>query len=128
MNGDNLTNKSLVFGIIFLLFGMAIIPSINSNAIGVNDINGNSEHQDISSFLGDGILDSKYIYNITKALSHIIFTEYNETAGELAKVRSTAEETDMEVPRKSRRKNRSGEIEGRIIFCHNEKRESTKER
>ena len=38
------------------------------------------------------------------------------------------EETDMEVPRESIRKNRSGEIEGRIIFCHNEKRESTKKR
>ena len=87
MNGGYLTNKSLVFGIIFLLFGMAIIPSINCNVIEVNNINGNSEHQDISSFLGDGILDSKYIYNITKALSDIIFTEYNETAGELAKGR-----------------------------------------
>ena len=33
-------------------------------------------------------LDNNYIYNITKALSNIIFTEYNESAGEIAKGRA----------------------------------------
>jgi hypothetical protein len=37
--------------------------------------------------INDSVLDIEYIYNITKALSNIIFTEYNESAGEIAKGR-----------------------------------------
>jgi len=35
----------------------------------------------------DSILDVQYIYNVTKALSNIIFTEYDEEHGEIAKGR-----------------------------------------
>jgi len=41
---------------------------------------------------------------------------------------STAEETDMDVPREIRGKDRSGEVEEGIIFCDNETCEGTKER
>jgi hypothetical protein len=36
----------------------------------------------------ESVLDIDYIYNITKALSHIIFTEYNESNGEIARGRT----------------------------------------
>lgn len=42
----------------------------------------------ISSIINESLLDLQYIYNITENLSKIIFTEYNESAGELAKGRA----------------------------------------
>lgn len=58
-------------------------PSINAFA---SDIKSNeTENVLINNF--EDKLDSKYIYNITSALSNIIFTEYDEKNGEIAKGR-----------------------------------------
>jgi len=42
----------------------------------------------IQSVINESVVDIEYIYNITKALSYIIFTEYDESAGEIAKGRA----------------------------------------
>lgn len=79
--------KGLILGVIVLLFGSVILPSINGD---IGEIKESSNY--FSNSFGDlsvdeGILDGYFIYNITKALSEIVFTEYNESAGELAKGR-----------------------------------------
>ena len=79
--------KSLALGIIILFVGTAILPVINGDIIQRNNVKNDSEYQYISSIIDESLLDLQYIYDITKALSHIIFTEYNESAGELAKGR-----------------------------------------
>lgn len=77
MTINNTLKKILTFTIVVLLFGTVIIPSMSAD---IEKIVNNS----ISD---EDLLDAQYIYNITKALSDIIFTEYNESAGELAKGR-----------------------------------------
>ena len=79
--------KSLALGIILLFVGTAAPPSINGDIIETNNVKNDSEYQYISSIINGSVLDLQYIYNITKALSYIIFTEYNESAGEIAKGR-----------------------------------------
>jgi len=79
--------KSLALGIILLFVGTAVFPSINSNIIQTEVKNNNSGPQTIVSIINESMLDLEYIYNITRDLSYIIFTEYNESAGELAKGR-----------------------------------------
>lgn len=69
--------------IITLFIGVSIIPGLNGGILASNYVNVN-----IQDLIPDaGVLDANYIYNITKALSDIIFTEYDESAGELAKGR-----------------------------------------
>ncbi len=65
--------KIVTISIIFFLLCISLFPSINSRK--------NTNTYECER------LDASYIYNITKALSYIIFTEYNESAGELAKGR-----------------------------------------
>ena len=82
-----LLKKILVFGLVFLFVGAGVLPSINGNIVEVNGSNNDSAYQKHSSVIDESMLDMQYIYNITKALSNIIFTEYNESV-ELAKGRA----------------------------------------
>jgi len=70
----------MILGVILLFFGTSIIPCINGDD--------NSGYQGYGSVSNDTVLDVKYIYNITKALSDIIFTEYDEENGEIARGRA----------------------------------------
>jgi len=63
-----------------LLLGVSTIPGINGN--------GDLEYQGYGSVSNEAVLDVEYIYNITKALSDIIFTEYDEENGEIARGRA----------------------------------------
>ena len=80
MVGGKLIRISLIFGILSLFIGTSVIP-------GLSVVKGDHTSPLMSSMNYTSILDANYIYNISKALSDIIFTEYNESAGELAKGR-----------------------------------------
>ena len=72
--------KMLVFSIVQLLLTNSFMTIVGSETT----IN---EKEDI--YLEEEIpLDISYVYNITENLSNIIFTEYNESAGEIAKGRA----------------------------------------
>ena len=60
-----LSKKSLTFFAIFLVIGASIIPTINSESN--KPVNKKNESE-------NDWLDSKYIFNISKNLSDIIFT------------------------------------------------------
>lgn len=84
MTMNKLFIKSLSFAIVILFLGSTTLPSITGNALE----EGSSEKEYIQSIINDSVLDINYIYNITEALSDIIFTECNESAGEIAKGRA----------------------------------------
>jgi len=73
--------------ILFLFTGIGIIPSLNGDIIKSNYLNIDLHYNIKELIIEQDLLDSQYIYNITEALSNIIFTEYNESDGELAKGR-----------------------------------------
>jgi len=85
MINKNLFKKSLTFTIVVLLFGTGFLPIINGDA---ERIEYDSEFKVNDFTPEESFLDVQYIYNITKALSDIIFTEYDEENGELAKGRA----------------------------------------
>jgi hypothetical protein len=77
---ERMYKKGLVVGIIVVFLGLSLIPSISgNNDFGNNIINSNKDEID---------LDIDYIKSIVENLSHIILTEYNESAGEIAKGRA----------------------------------------
>ena len=76
----NIVEKEIVIGIIILFIGLNVIPSISGN----NDL----ENKKFISIDNEIELDINYIKSIVENLSNIIFTEYNESAGEIAKGRS----------------------------------------
>ena len=76
----NKLRKSFIFVTIFLFFGISIAPVITGDI--------ESQYQTPHSINNDFELDLQYIYSITENLSNIIFTEYNESAGEIAKGRA----------------------------------------
>jgi hypothetical protein len=67
-----------------LLFLGNIFPITNGN---VTEIGISENDSEINSIINESLLDLRFIYNITENLSEIIFTEYNESAGEIAKGR-----------------------------------------
>ncbi len=75
----NIVKKGIVMGVIILFIGLNLVPSISGN----NDL-GNKKFNTIDNEIE---IDVDYIYSIVQNLSYIIFTEYNESAGELAKGR-----------------------------------------
>lgn len=87
MARDNLFKKSLMVWVIFLLIGTGVSSSISGNIVEAKIADKDYAEQAISSIINESVLDLQYIYNITEALSNIIFTEYNESAGEIAKGR-----------------------------------------
>ncbi|MCK4364452.1 MAG: M20/M25/M40 family metallo-hydrolase [Thermoplasmatales archaeon] len=78
-----LVNNKLKCGITLIVFFL-LLNSFVFQGLGDNgSIIKNSDYEYSYEFL-----DLKYIYNITENLSNIIFTEYNESAGEIAKGRA----------------------------------------
>jgi len=73
--------KGMVFVMLSLFLTTNMIPTISGATLSPL----NPVKESIAAFQG---VDIEYIKNITKALCDIIFTEYNETAGELAKGRA----------------------------------------
>jgi len=74
--------KILVSGTILLFVGTGILPSVYGG------VKGNYSGDAISSLIpDDSLLDVQYIYNITRSLSNIVYTEYDEANGEIAKGR-----------------------------------------
>lgn len=82
-----LIRKTLVSILVFILITSAFIQtSISKNSIvSVKNISARSE----------GKLDIEYIYNLTEALSYIIFTEYNES--EIARGRSFGSKGELKA-------------------------------
>ncbi len=83
-----LFSKSLVLVITLLFVGTSVVPIINSKMIETNGVNNDSLYQTPNSIINESVLDLQYIYNITENLSNIVFTEYDESAGEIAKGRA----------------------------------------
>ena len=77
-----LFKKFITSSLIFFLITIAIFPNVNSQYI-----NTYYTDDEISKIINESILDLQYIYNLTEALSNIIFTEYDEENGEQAKGR-----------------------------------------
>lgn len=77
--------KGFIFLIFILFFGASIFPNI-TGSIEESNILFNSEICKITNYERE--IDFEFIYNLTENLSNIIFTEYNESAGELAKGRA----------------------------------------
>ena len=75
----NIVKKGIITGVIILFIGASLGPSIAGNSFG------NEKNIPINNEIE---LDVDYIYSIVQNLSDIIFTEYNESAGEIAKGRS----------------------------------------
>lgn len=74
--------KNLVIWILLLFFVTNIVPNVKS--LDMSSVNNGLEHKTtISTIINESLLDLRYIYNITKDLSYIILTEYNESAGEI---------------------------------------------
>jgi len=82
--GRSLIRKVLAVELLILLTGAGILPNISG---GVKDTDTCFGEQTNGSIPNNGVLDIQYIYNITKNLSDIIFTEYDEEHGEIAKGR-----------------------------------------
>jgi hypothetical protein len=85
MLGKCRIKKGPIFILIIIFFGASIFPSITGTYDDRN-IFFDLKTNDLSNYEYD--VDFDYIYNLTKNLSNIIFTEYNESAGELAKGRA----------------------------------------
>lgn len=83
-----MSRKGLVLGIIILFIGISVLPNISGGIGEMNCVNNDFGCRSTSFIPNESVLDIDYIYNITKALSYIIFTEYNESAGEIAKGRA----------------------------------------
>lgn len=86
--------KGLIFGIIILLILSSTFPNTFGN---INDKKNETNYQSISDIINDSLLDLQYIYNITENLSYIIFTAYNESAGELAKGRAFGSKGELKA-------------------------------
>jgi hypothetical protein len=87
-----LVNKGIVMVILLLLITSGMIPIISGltdKSKYVENLNHNySDFNYKVSNVYESVLDGYYIYNLTCALSKIIFTEYNESNGEIAKGRA----------------------------------------
>jgi hypothetical protein len=78
----NQLKKIIAVSLIFILLSTVIFPNVSSIPTKSSD-----DYDEIKKIIDESVLDLQYIYNLTAALSNIIFTEYDEEAGELAKGR-----------------------------------------
>ncbi len=85
---NRLLGKSIALSTILLFLGTSIVPGIHGTNEEVNSVNYESSGQKLGSIINDSVLDLQYIYNLTENLSNIIFTEYDESTGEIAKGRA----------------------------------------
>jgi hypothetical protein len=83
MISDSL-KKILALCIILLFVGTGILPGMSEEIKNTSIRSGKQTNGPMSD---NGVLDVNYIYNITRALSYIVFTEYDEEHGEIAKGR-----------------------------------------
>ena len=67
-----------------MFVGTGVLPGISG---GEKDIGSYSGEQTNGSISDNGVLDVNYIYSLTRALSYIVFTEYDEEHGEIARGR-----------------------------------------
>ncbi len=79
--------------LIILIISSTLIPAVNSSNIKIKE---KTEKESYKIF-NESDLDLDYIYNITKELSNIIFTEYNESAGEIAKGRAYGSKGELKA-------------------------------
>jgi hypothetical protein len=84
---NRIIKKGLALGIVLIFFGTFFYPIINGKINEINDISINSEYQKEVTTTNEIKLDMEFIRSLTENLSNIIFTEYNESAGEIAKGR-----------------------------------------
>jgi hypothetical protein len=82
-----ISKQIFAFAITLLFLGLISIPNIIGEEIIPFNDRSYLEENDILSIINESMLDLEYVYNITKALSYIIFTEYDEENGEIAKGR-----------------------------------------
>jgi len=81
------SNNIIAIYIIFLFFTMAYIPNICGYYKEIVDYKINNKIKFKDPSINEDGIDIDYVYSIIQNLSYIIFTEYNESAGELAKGR-----------------------------------------
>ena len=81
-------NKKIILCVVIISIISCFFQTVSGAITGINELNNESMDDQINLLFKDSELDIQYIYNITKALSYIIFTEYNESAGEIAKGRA----------------------------------------
>lgn len=85
---EKMGNKISINIIILLLLAINVLsPQIYGKTESTGNLQDLNELQYIKSIINESLLDLEYIYSITENLSYIIFTEYNESAGEIAKGR-----------------------------------------
>ena len=80
--------KEIALGIIIMFILSCFFPIISGHVEDIPDDPFDLNSPYIRSVINESVVDIEYIYNITKALSYIIFTEYDESAGEIAKGRA----------------------------------------
>jgi hypothetical protein len=79
--------KILALCIILSFVGTGILPGLGEEIKNANILyNGQTNNK----IYNNSVLDVRYIYNITRALSNIVYTEYDEANGEIAKGREYA--------------------------------------
>ena len=81
----SLLGKGLVWCAIILFVAPSVLPIVSGVEKNTGTYSGEQTNDSISD---KSMLDVQYIYNITRSLSNIIFTEYNESNGEIAKGRA----------------------------------------
>ena len=79
--------KTVTYSVVFLLISLIFIPCLNGELSEKYNENFYLTDEEIKEIINSSVLDLKYVYNITRDLSYIIFTEYDEENGELAKGR-----------------------------------------
>lgn len=75
----------LVSCIVLLFVGTGILPGVVGEGKDTGSYYGEQTNGSVSD---NGTLDVQYIYNMTRALSNIVFTEYDEEHGEIVMGRS----------------------------------------
>jgi hypothetical protein len=80
MGKGGLIKKILVSWTVLLFVGTGILPGMSEEIKNASI----SEDQINNLIIDKSVLDVQYIYNITRALSNITFTEYDEEHGEIA--------------------------------------------
>jgi hypothetical protein len=88
MGHIKMLRKILVSCIVLLFVGTGVLPGMSGCTKETIDKNIVLDGEvDYCSLIDDCVVDVSYIYNITKVLSNIVFTEYDEEHGEIAKGR-----------------------------------------
>ena len=79
--------KQLVYGIIAMFFGLNVLSNFTVSSEAILDSNTCVIDQNNTRIHEKSSLDIHFIYNITANLSQLIFSEYDEEHGEIAKGR-----------------------------------------